>query len=154
MKLSTVNQSGEMHWSQANITLQARPAGFHLVTSEITQALPQLAELEVGLVHLFLRHTSASLAVNENADPDVRGDLERHFDVLALRNAPHYRHTLEGPDDMPAHIKSVLTGTELTLPVTAGKLGLGTWQGVYLCEHRDHAGARSLVATVQGRLKG
>jgi secondary thiamine-phosphate synthase enzyme len=105
----------------------------------------------VGLLHLFIQHTSASLAINENADPDVRGDLERHFNVMVPENAPHYEHTMEGPDDMPAHIKSVLVGPSLTIPVNEGHLALGTWQGIYLCEHRDRAGGRRVVATLQGR---
>ena len=112
--------------------------------------MPELADYRVGLLHLFLQHTSASLAINENADPDVRGDLERHFNVMVPENAPHYAHTLEGPDDMPAHIKTVLIGESLTVPVRDGALALGTWQGLYLCEHRDHAGSRRMVATLQG----
>ena len=138
-------------WSQHEIRLSNHGPGMHLITSEIEAELRDLADYEVGLLHLFLQHTSASLAVNENADPDVRGDLERHLDVLAPRNASHYRHVLEGPDDMPAHIKSVLVGCELTLPVRAGRLALGTWQGIYLCEHRDNPGARRLIATLNGR---
>jgi secondary thiamine-phosphate synthase enzyme len=138
-------------WTQAEISLRARGPGFHLVTREITDAVASLADCRVGLLHLFLQHTSASLAINENADPDVRGDLERHFERLAPRDAPHYRHTLEGPDDMPAHIKSVLIGPELTVPVGDGRLQLGSWQGIYLCEHRDHAGPRRVVATLQGQ---
>jgi secondary thiamine-phosphate synthase enzyme len=138
-------------WTQCRITLPARGPGLHLVTREICAAVEGLGACEVGLLHLFLQHTSASLAINENADLTVRLDLERHLDVLAPRGAAHYRHTLEGPDDMPAHIKSVLTGVELSVPVAAGQLELGTWQGIYLCEHRDHAGPRTLVATLQGR---
>jgi secondary thiamine-phosphate synthase enzyme len=103
------------------------------------------------LLHLFLQHTSASLAINENADPDVRGDLERHFNVMVPENAPHYQHTLEGPDDMPAHIKCTLIGPSLSLPISKGHLALGTWQGVYLCEHRNQAGSRRIMATLQGR---
>ncbi len=139
-----------MTWSQSTIRLKARPAGFHLVTGEVEAALPELRELRIGLLTLFIQHTSASLAINENADPDVRGDLQRHFDVLAPRNAAHYQHTLEGPDDMPAHIKAVLTDTSLTIPVSQGALLLGTWQGIYLCEHRDRAGSRTLIATLHG----
>lgn len=140
-----------MSWEQEIITLGARPRGCHLVTDEVLAALPFLAQCRAGLLHLFIQHTSASLAVNENADPDVRGDLERHLNVMVPENAPHYRHTLEGPDDMPAHIKSVLVGPSLTLPVSGGRLALGTWQGIYLCEHRDAASARRLVATLQGQ---
>lgn len=140
-----------MIWHQTTIELAPLPRGFHLVTNEILAQAPDLTNCEVGLLHLFIQHTSASLAVNENADPDVRGDMERHFNVLAPENAPHYEHTMEGPDDMPAHIKSVLIGPSLTLPVSHGHLALGTWQGIYLCEHRDHGGARKIVATLQGR---
>ncbi|MEO1079184.1 MAG: secondary thiamine-phosphate synthase enzyme YjbQ [Pseudomonadota bacterium] len=139
-----------MFWAQTNIQLAPRSEGFHLITEEVTQGVDDLARCRIGLLHLFLKHSSASLAINENADPDVRGDLQRHLDVLVPRNQPHYRHTLEGPDDMPAHIKSVLIGESLTIPVSDGRLALGTWQGIYLCEHRDHGGARTMVATLQG----
>ena len=105
----------------------------------------------MGLLHLFIQHTSASLAINENADPDVRGDVERHLNVMVPENAPHYEHTLEGSDDMPAHIKSILVGPSLTIPVSDGHLALGTWQGIYLCEHRNRGGGRRIVATLQGR---
>ncbi|ARB47443.1 secondary thiamine-phosphate synthase enzyme YjbQ [Alloalcanivorax xenomutans] len=137
-------------WYQQTITLKPRARGFHLITREVVEALPELGRYRVGLLHLFIQHTSASLAVNENADPDVRGDLERHFNVMVPQDAPHYEHTLEGPDDMPAHIKSVLIGPSLSLPLHDGTLALGTWQGIYLCEHRDHGGARRIVATLQG----
>ena len=139
-----------MLWEHRRITLEARAPGFHLITRHIEDASEALQRCRVGLLHLFIQHTSASLAINENADPDVRSDLQRHFDVLAPRNAPHYRHTLEGPDDMPAHIKAVLIGTSLSVPVHEGALALGPWQGIYLCEHRDHAGPRSVVLTLQG----
>ena len=137
-------------WAQHELRLPARSAGFHLITREVLAGVPELSDCQTGLLHLFLQHTSASLAINENADPDVRGDLERHFEVLAPRNARYYQHVLEGPDDMPAHIKSVLIGGELTVPVRDGRLLLGTWQGIYLCEHRDRGGSRNLVATLQG----
>lgn len=140
-------------WFQTTIRLGAKPAGFHLVTQEVIAALEDLPRHRIGLLHLFIQHTSASLAINENADPDVRGDLQRHFETLAPRNAPHYEHTLEGPDDMPAHIKSVLIGSSLTVPVSDGALALGTWQGIYLCEHRDRGGPRTVVATLQGTTK-
>jgi len=140
-----------MIWDQTTIELPAMGRGFHLITHLVQEQGPDLANCQVGLLHLFIQHTSASLALNENADPDVRGDLERHFNVMVPENSPHYEHTLEGPDDMPAHIKSVLIGASLTLPVQAGKLALGDWQGIYLCEHRDRAGPRRLVATLQGR---
>ncbi|WP_165856901.1 secondary thiamine-phosphate synthase enzyme YjbQ [Marinobacter sp. JSM 1782161] len=139
-----------MSWQQHTITLNPRPRGFHLITRDILEQIPELADYRVGLLHLFIQHTSASLALNENADPDVRGDLERHFNVMVPENAPHYEHVMEGPDDMPAHIKSVLIGPTLSLPVRDGRLALGTWQGIYLCEHRDSGGARRVVATLQG----
>lgn len=132
------------------ITLPPFAPGFHLITEFIESRVQGIERCEVGLLHLFIQHSSASLAINENADPDVRGDLQRHFEVLAPRNAPYYRHVLEGDDDMPAHIKNVLIGTDLTIPISQGRLALGTWQGVYLAEHRDHAGSRSIVATLQG----
>ena len=137
-------------WRQHSIRLAARPRGFNLVTGDVLDALPELAEYRIGLLHLFIQHTSASLAVNENADPDVRDDLERHFNATVPENAPYYEHTLEGPDDMPAHIKSVLIGPSLTVPIRDGALALGTWQGLYLCEHRDRAGPRTVIATLQG----
>lgn len=139
-----------MSWHQQEIRLKPRSRGFHLVTGEVLEQLPQLADIRIGLLHLFIQHTSASLAVNENADPDVRGDLERHFNVMVPENAPHYEHTMEGPDDMPAHIKSVLIGPSLSLPIRDGRPVLGTWQGIFLCEHRDHGGDRRIVATIQG----
>ena len=140
-----------MHWDQVIFRLPAKPRGFHLVTHDVVRQIPSIQHISVGLLHLFIQHTSASLALNENADPTVRADLRRHFDLLAPENAPHYEHTLEGPDDMPAHIKSILTGSEITIPIQNGRLALGTWQGIYLCEHRDHASGRRLVATVQGK---
>lgn len=140
-----------MIWDQKFIELAPLPRGFHLVTNEIVAQAPDLRNCQVGLLHLFIQHSSASLAINENADPDVRGDLERHFNVLAPEGADYYQHTAEGADDMPAHIKSVLIGHSLTIPVSDGHLALGTWQGIYLCEHRDHAGSRRIVATLQGR---
>jgi len=139
-----------MDWHQQDLHFPPRAAGFHLITSEVESQLSVLADYDIGLLHLFIQHTSASLAINENADPDVRGDLQRHFDVLAPRDAPHYRHTLEGPDDMPAHIKAVMIGEALSVPIRAGRLALGTWQGIYLCEHRDHGGDRTVVATLSG----
>ncbi len=137
-------------WRQREIELRPRPRGFHLVTDEVAEALPELRSLGVGLAHLFLRHTSASLTLNENASPDVRHDFGAWFDRAVPDGAPYFAHTLEGPDDMPAHIKASLTGSALTLPVTQGRLALGTWQGIYLCEHRDHGGARSLLVTLWG----
>jgi secondary thiamine-phosphate synthase enzyme len=136
-------------WIQREITLRARPRGFHLVTGEVLDALPELAQLRVGLAHLFIRHTSASLTLNENASPDVRRDFETWFS-RAVPEEAEWEHALEGPDDMPAHIKASLLGPSLTLPVADGRLALGTWQGVYLCEHRDRGGPRGLVATLTG----
>jgi secondary thiamine-phosphate synthase enzyme len=137
-------------WLQREITLAPRPRGFHLVTGEVAAALPELRDVRIGLCHLFIRHTSASLTLNENASPDVRRDFETWFDAAVPEDFGGWTHTLEGPDDMPAHIKASLLGPSLSLPVTGGRLALGTWQGVYLCEHRDHGGPRSLVATVFG----
>jgi secondary thiamine-phosphate synthase enzyme len=137
-------------WSQREVTLRPRPRGFHLVTDEIESAVPELRELRVGLAHLFIRHTSASLTLNENASPDVRRDFESWFNDAVREDAPYWEHTVEGPDDMPAHIKASLLGPALTLPVSGGRLALGTWQGVYLCEHRDDGGARSIVVTLFG----
>jgi secondary thiamine-phosphate synthase enzyme len=137
-------------WVQRTVTLRPRPRGFHLVTDEVLEALPELRELRVGLAHLFIQHTSASLTLNENASPDVRADFRAWFDRAVPEDAPYWTHTLEGPDDMPSHIKSSLLGPSLSLPVAQGRLALGTWQGVYLCEHRDRGGPRRLVATLWG----
>jgi secondary thiamine-phosphate synthase enzyme len=137
-------------WLQREIRLEPRPRGFHLVTREVVDALPELRDVEVGLCHLFIRHTSASLTLNENASPDVRRDFETWFDDAVPEDFGGWTHTVEGPDDMPAHLKASLLGPALSLPVARGKLALGTWQGVYLCEHRDRGGARSLLATVWG----
>ena len=137
-------------WLQKHLTLKSRPRGFHLVTSEVLAQLPELNQLRVGLAHFFILHTSASLTINENADPDVRRDLETQLRHLAPDGAAHYVHTLEGPDDMPAHIKASLMGAGLTIPVGGGQLLLGTWQGIYLGEHRDHGGPRSVVVTLNG----
>ncbi|MDV6327715.1 secondary thiamine-phosphate synthase enzyme YjbQ [Idiomarina sp. Sol25] len=135
---------------QTELQLRARSRGFHLITSEVEQALSQLGQVQVGLLHVFIRHTSASLTINENADPTVRQDFESHFNEMVPENAPYYRHTFEGPDDMPAHLKASILGSSLTVPVTNGRLNLGTWQGIYLCEHREHGGERTLVLTLQG----
>ena len=137
-------------WLQRRISLDPRPRGFHLVTREVAGALPELGDLSVGLLHLLILHTSASLTLNENASADVRRDFETHFDAAVPEDAPYWTHTDEGPDDMPAHIKASLMGPSLTLPVAHGRLALGTWQGIYLCEHRDRGGSRSLVATLNG----
>ncbi len=137
-------------WTQKTIQLKARARGFHLITRDIEQALPELAGVSVGLLHVFIQHTSASLTINENADPTVRVDFEEVFSRLVPENQPYYKHNDEGPDDLPAHIKSSLLGPSLTIPVTDGRLALGTWQGIYLCEHRDYGGSRRLVLTLQG----
>lgn len=137
-------------WQQRLITLRSRPRGFHLVTDELLDALPELASYRVGLLHLWLQHTSASLTVNENADPAVRRDFERFFRRLVSEDAAGYEHCDEGPDDLPAHFKSSLLGVQLQLPVSNGRLALGTWQGIYLGEHREHGGARRVLATLQG----
>ncbi|BAU77200.1 secondary thiamine-phosphate synthase enzyme YjbQ [Metapseudomonas furukawaii] len=137
-------------WRQTLITLRARPRGFHLVTEEILAALPELGRYRVGLLHLWLQHTSASLTVNENADPAVRRDFERFFNRLVPQGESGYEHDYEGPDDLPAHFKGSLLGCQLSLPIRDGRLAIGTWQGVYLGEHRDHGGARKLMATLHG----
>jgi secondary thiamine-phosphate synthase enzyme len=137
-------------WLQRELTLEPRRRGFHLITREVLGALPELARVDVGLLHLLIRHTSASLTLNENASPDVRRDFERWFDAAVPERSAMWTHTLEGPDDMPAHVKASLLGPTLTLPIGRGAPALGTWQGIYLCEHRDRGGPRSLVATVWG----
>jgi secondary thiamine-phosphate synthase enzyme len=137
-------------WLQRTVALRPRPRGIHLVTGEVLEAVPEIRDLQVGLAHVIVLHTSASLALNENASPDVRADLAEWLDRAVPDGAPYFRHTLEGADDMAAHVKSVLTGPSLTLPVADGRLALGTWQGVYLCEHRDRGGARSVTITLWG----
>ena len=137
-------------WVQRQIGLGPRPRGFHLITRDVLGALPELRQVAVGLLHLLIAHTSASLALNENASPDVRRDFETWFNEVVPERASYWTHTLEGPDDMPAHVKAALLGPALTLPVSRGRLALGTWQGIYLCEHRDRGGSRSLVATLSG----
>ncbi len=137
-------------WYQTSLQLKARKRGFHLITDEIEQQLPQIHSVSVGLLHLFIQHTSASLTLNENADPTVRHDMEAHFNKFVPERAPYYLHTYEGDDDMPAHIKASLLGASVTIPISNGRLALGTWQGIYLGEHRDHGGSRRLVATLQG----
>jgi secondary thiamine-phosphate synthase enzyme len=137
-------------WLQREIELSPRPRGFHLVTSEVFGALPEAAEVRVGLLHLLIAHTSASLTLSENASPEVRADFESWFDRAVPDAAPYWTHTLEGEDDMPAHVKAALLGPSLTLPLRSGRPALGTWQGIYLCEHRDRGGPRRLVATLHG----
>ena len=135
-------------WKQVEFDLQSRRRGFHLITGEILRNLPPLPE--VGLLHLFIKHTSAGLSINENADPDVRMDMESIFNHLVKEREPYYQHTLEGNDDMPAHAKSSIIGTSVTIPITNGKLNLGTWQGIYLCEFRNYGGNQRMVATISG----
>lgn len=137
-------------WLSKRISLKARPRGFHLITQEITDALPEITRLRVGLLHVFIQHTSAALCINENADPSVRRDFLTVFNHLVPESPSAYEHNDEGPDDLPAHIKASLLGSSISLPVANGRLQLGTWQGIYLCEHRDHGGARRLVLTLQG----
>lgn len=137
-------------WQQKEIKLRQRRRGFHLITDEIEAALVDMPAVKVGLLHVFIKHSSASLTINENADPTVRADMEAHFNHFIPENAPYYQHTYEGADDMPAHIKASTLGNSLTIPITKGRLNLGIWQGVYLGEHRNYGGERSLVLTVQG----
>ena len=137
-------------WIQKKITLPARQRGFHLITDEIIQQIPEIKSINIGLCHVFVQHTSASLLINENADPDVRVDMEAYFNRAIPENEPYFKHILEGSDDMPAHIKSVVLGEDLTIPVSKGKLCLGIWQGIYLGEHRDYAGSRNIIVTLNG----
>ena len=139
-----------MSWLQKEITLSAKSRGFHLVTREILGQIPEIGDFSVGLAHIFIQHTSASLALNENADPTVRQDMEAYFNRAVPENASYFIHTYEGLDDMPAHIKAVLLGSSVTVPIRNGRFHLGTWQGIYLCEHRNRARGRRLVITVQG----
>jgi secondary thiamine-phosphate synthase enzyme len=141
-----------MNWHQTEIRLPPKPRGFHLVTSEIESMVPEIGRFDTGLAHIFILHTSASLTLNENADPTVRSDMESHFNEMVPENASYYRHTMEGSDDMPAHLKSSILGSSVTIPITGGRLNLGTWQGVYLCEHRNRAGGRRLVVTLTGHI--
>lgn len=137
-------------WVQKQFSLPAKSRGFHLITHEVLERLPEIEEFRVGLLHLFIQHTSASLTINENADPDVRRDMETVFNHLAPENGLPLVHTIEGPDDMPAHVKSSVLGASTSVPITAGRLALGTWQGIYFCEHRNHAGPRRFIATITG----
>ncbi len=137
-------------WSQKTIQLKARKRGFHLITDEIEQQIPEIQRYSVGILQLFIQHTSASLTINENADPTVRMDMEAHFSKFVPERAPYYKHTYEGDDDMPAHIKASLLGCSVSIPISQGRLALGTWQGIYLGEHRDYGGNRRIVATLNG----
>lgn len=138
---------------QKTLELPSYPRGYHLITENVKEACPFLRKIEYGLLHVFIQHTSASLTINENADPSVRVDFSSHIDELVPEDAPYYTHTQEGPDDMPAHLKSSLLGASLQIPVSKGKLNMGIWQGIYLCEHRNHGGQRRLVLTAYGKLK-
>ena len=135
---------------QATITLKPHSRGFHIITREIENAIPEMKNIKVGLANIFIQHTSASLTINENVSPDVRRDMEKHFNKMVPEDAPYYEHTYEGSDDMPAHIKSSLLGPSLTVPIKDGRFNLGTWQGIYLCEHRDYGGPRRIVITITG----
>lgn len=137
-------------WIQKEFYLQEKRRGFHLVTDEILNNIPELVKIRTGIIHIFIKHTSASLTINENADPSVRMDFESHFNKLAPENAPYYKHSSEGADDMPAHLKASVLGSSVSIPITDGNLNLGTWQGIYLCEHRNHGGNRKIVVTIQG----
>ena len=138
-------------WIQKDILLNPRHRGFHLITDEVLKHLPEVQEIEVGTRQGYIKHTSDSLTINEDADPTGRDDFESHFNQMVPENAPYYQHTFEGPDDMPAHLKSSILGSSVNIPITNGKLNLGTWQGIYLCEHRNRGGSRKLVVTIQGK---
>ena len=150
MGSTQIERYGIAVWIERSVELEPRPRGFHLVTDEILDAIPELRDVRVGLANLFVQHTSASLTLNENASPEVRRDFASWFDSAVPEDAPYWTHTLEGSDDMPAHVKSSLTGSSLTIPVRDGELALGTWQGIYLCEHRDEGGSRGVLVTVWG----
>ena len=137
-------------WIQKTITLSAKSRGFHIITHDVLENIPELNDLKTGILQLFIKHTSASLTINENADPTVRTDFESHFNMLAPENQSYYQHTFEGSDDMPAHLKASLLGSSVSIPITDGKLNLGTWQGIYLCEHRNRGSDRKLIITIQG----
>jgi len=138
-------------WIQKEISLNPRPRGFHLITNEILQKIQEIGDISIGTMEIFIKHTSASLTINEDADPTVRDDFESHFNQIVPENAPYYKHTIEGPDDMPAHLKSSILGSSVTIPITNGTLNLGTWQGIYLCEHRKHGSSRNVVLTLTGK---
>jgi len=137
-------------WYQTELTLKARKRGFHLITDEVLSHLRELDKVQCGILHLFIKHSSASITLNENADPTVRSDMEAHFNHFVPERAPYYQHIYEGDDDMPAHIKASLLGNSLSLPISQGRLNIGIWQGIYLGEHRNHAGSREIVATIHG----
>ena len=138
-------------WIQKTITLSPKSRGFHIITQDVLEQVPEIEKIKTGILHLFIKHTSASLTINEDADPTVRLDFESHFNKLVPENQSYYQHTMEGSDDMPGHLKASLLGSSVSAPITDGRLNLGTWQGIYLCEHRDRGSARKLVVTIQGK---
>ncbi|MBT3607034.1 MAG: YjbQ family protein [Candidatus Marinimicrobia bacterium] len=139
-------------WIQKTITLSPKSRGFHIITHDVLENIPEIKDFKTGILQLFIKHTSASLTINENADPTVRTDFESHFNMLAPENQSYYQHTFEGSDDMPAHLKASLLGSSVSIPITDGKLNLGTWQGIYLCEHRNRGSDRKLIITIQGSI--
>ena len=139
-----------MLWRQKEINISTKPRGFHLITHEVLSNFPEMNQINKGILHVFIKHTSASISINENADSTVRSDFEAHFNEMVPENMPYYRHTMEGSDDMPAHLKSSILGSSIQIPITNGSLNLGIWQGIYLCEHRNHGGPRTIVITIWG----
>lgn len=137
-------------WIQKKIQLKARSRGFHIITDEVINQISELQKIKIGMMNIFIKHTSASLTINENADPTVRRDFEAYFNRAVPENEPYYKHTLEGSDDLPAHLKSSILGSSLNIPITDGRLNIGTWQGIYLCEHRNHGGSRTLIISING----
>ena len=137
-------------WMQKNISIKSISRGFHIITNQVTDQIPEIKTIKIGILHLFIKHTSASLTINENADRTVRNDFEEHFNEMVPENQSYYQHTYEGPDDMPAHLKASILGSSISIPISNGHLNMGTWQGIYLCEHRDNTFQRKMVATIQG----
>ena len=137
-------------WMQKNISIKSISRGFHIITDQVTDQIPEIKTIKIGILHLFIKHTSASLTLNENADKAVRNDFEEHFNEMVPENQSYYQHTYEGPDDMPAHLKASILGSSISIPISNGHLNMGTWQGIYLCEHRNNAFQRKMVATIQG----
>ena len=138
-------------WMQKNISIKSISRGFHIITDQVTDQIPEIKNIKIGILHLFIKHTSASLTINENADKTVRNDFEEHFNEMVPENQSYYQHTYEGPDDMPAHLKASILGSSISIPISNGHLNMGTWQGIYLCEHRNNAFQRKMVATIQGK---
>jgi|TARA_B100001540_G_scaffold262904_1_gene242479 secondary thiamine-phosphate synthase enzyme len=138
-------------WMQKNISIKSISRGFHIITDQVTDQIPEIKTIKIGILHLFIKHTSASLTINENADKTVRNDFEKHFNEMVPENQSYYQHTYEGPDDMPAHLKASILGSSISIPISNGHLNMGTWQGIYLCEHRNNAFQRKMVATIQGK---